>query len=208
MFDIAKTVLGGVRLLKQDMLILWLVLIVCFGTLVGCSGGRDLASSSLGETGVADLSLHQSQTPSADAVKLSHRRKHRDKKKKTGKRNKRNKPPQILSAQVSPTQLEFFGGRVSITAQVTDRNGNALTVTAEVARQGQPTTVNLAPASSNTFLGEFIAPVNRSEQPVTYDVLIRATDGQNKPNRPVRRSAGQFHVNGSSSPPPPPPPPF
>ncbi|MBI3948793.1 MAG: hypothetical protein HY321_22985 [Armatimonadetes bacterium] len=115
--------------------------------------------------------------------------------------------PALTGVALSTASLDFRGGSVTVSANVTDASGVA-TVTATIAREGTTIgTVTLSPASGSTYSGTYSVPPNGSATGAaqTYTVVVRATD--TKGNASAEVSAGSVTVTapdpGDQVPPPP-----
>ena len=90
-------------------------------------------------------------------------------------------PPRISDVQVNPTSLRFFGGQVTISAQVEDPS-RVDKVWAEVQRpSGEKVEVEMHPmVRSSIYQGTFEAnPNTRNDgQAEIYKVWVRAKDGK------------------------------
>lgn len=114
--------------------------------------------------------------------------------------------PTISNPRLSPTTLDFRGGVVTISAEVTDASGIS-SVIATV--QGPGTTaeqVTLNLTTGTTYAGTWLAPANSSTAAsATYTVSVRATDTRG--NVSANHAAGTLTVlppdPGDTVPPPP-----
>lgn len=119
-----------------------------------------------------------------------------------------NQPPVLSNVALSATTLDFHGGSVTISANVTDASGVA-NVTATIAKGGVVIgTVALSSAGGTTYSGTFSLPANQNATAASdvYTVTLRATDVNGNTSADV--SAGSITVTapdalGDQVPPPP-----
>ncbi|MDH7570830.1 MAG: Ig-like domain-containing protein [Armatimonadota bacterium] len=86
-------------------------------------------------------------------------------------------PPTFSAAEVSPSQIPFSGGTVTITARVADASGVSR-VWAEVTMPGfLGTTLELASTEGGNWSAQWTVPPNRDPTaPATYTLVLRARD--------------------------------
>ncbi|HHX39143.1 MAG TPA: hypothetical protein GX715_04190 [Armatimonadetes bacterium] len=114
--------------------------------------------------------------------------------------------PTISNPRLSPTTLDFRGGVVTISAEVTDASGISSVIATVQGPGGSTETVELAQTTGTTYSATWGASANSSTTAsVTYTVSVRATDtrGNVSPNH----AAGTLTVlppdPGDTVPPPP-----
>jgi hypothetical protein len=87
--------------------------------------------------------------------------------------------PTVSGVIASPSALDFAGGQVLITAQVSDASGVG-TVSASVvcSSLGTTTPVPMSKTTGNTYSGQFAAPPNpvMDGTSATYSVRVSASD--------------------------------
>lgn len=110
-------------------------------------------------------------------------------------------PPTVTAASVTPTQLPFAGGVLTITATVFTV-GEIYQVTATVTGPGGPQTVPLA-QDGDEYAGAFTAPVNGATTAANYTVTVAATDTKGQTG--AEFAAGSFSVQPAAVPPQAPP---
>ena len=99
-------------------------------------------------------------------------------------------PPQVTEASVTPKELRFSGGEVTIAAAV-QSEGTIESVEAAVEGPDWAHTVAL-PAAGDDYAGVFVAPPNEGDAAVIYTVTVTATDDGQRTSEPA--DAGQFSV--------------
>lgn len=110
-------------------------------------------------------------------------------------------PPQITDVSVTPRELQFAGGAVTIRATV-QADAQVQQVVATVTGPAGAQTIILA-TSGNQFEGIFTAPANGTTTAVSYSVSVTATDTGNRVS--AAYEAGTFTVQPAALPPAAPP---
>jgi hypothetical protein len=112
-------------------------------------------------------------------------------------------PPVIVDEQASPQFLPFNGGQMTIMADATSPEGDALTVTATLTPSDDTATLGpltLTNTSGAVYSGTIAVPGNPSIVARTYTVVISVVDPAVNPNSPVQ-DVLTFQVAGVDSPP-------
>ena len=114
-------------------------------------------------------------------------------------------PPSISNPRVSPQELDFYGGEVAVSAEVSDSSG-VEAVWAVVEGPGGSQTVELAQGEGESWSGAFEVEGNLGEEPVEYKIYIRARDkaGNETPEPGVPEEGLTVTVRATSRPPQPP----
>jgi hypothetical protein len=114
-----------------------------------------------------------------------------------------NHPPDVRNAAVNPSPLAFEGGDVTITADATDPDGDALTVETTVRKpDGAMQTIPLTKGTGSQYRGTYIAPGNPTRSAQTYEIRVTASDGvASDTDPPVRNLPVRLTVNPAESPP-------
>lgn len=110
-------------------------------------------------------------------------------------------PPQVTDASVTPRELQFAGGAVTIQATV-QADAQVQQVSATVTGPAGAQTVSLA-TSGDQFEGTFTAPANGATAVASYSVSVTATDTGNRVS--AAYEAGTFTVQPAAPPPAAPP---
>jgi len=87
-----------------------------------------------------------------------------------------DEPPAISNAAVKPLRVGSSGGRVTISADITDNRGVANAWAAVMLPDETIKDVTLSPVSSTHFEGFFKAPANSGTSPQKYSVVVYAED--------------------------------
>ena len=122
--------------------------------------------------------------------------------------NGQNTPPTISGVTTSPPLVDFTGGVVTISAQVTDPDNAEVAVAAVVVGPDQTTIIMLlTPAGAGTYTGTFTAPANFGANATDdrYHVVVCANDAPNGSNVPRTAGAVRFTVRANAAPPDMPP---
>ncbi len=91
-------------------------------------------------------------------------------------------PPIVSNVSATPNSLDYLGGQVTITADVIDDIG-ATMVYAELSESSsspqyvQLTPSQIHPSGAITYSGSIVLGPNHTDTPVSYGVLVQATDG-------------------------------
>jgi hypothetical protein len=92
----------------------------------------------------------------------------------------RSSSPPTLTATVTPTQLQFTGGQVTVSATASDVDGDLETVTAAYDDgQGGTGAVVLTAATPGRYTGTATLPPNTTTTARSYTFTVTATDGLN-----------------------------
>jgi hypothetical protein len=110
-----------------------------------------------------------------------------------------NEPPKIIEAAVSPSELGFIGGDVTITATVTD-DKKVTKVRARITGPEGTDTVDMV-LTDGQWRCTHAIPANTGVSTVTYTVAITAVDAEGAVSEPASRG---ITVIGVATPPPPP----
>jgi hypothetical protein len=121
--------------------------------------------------------------------------------------NGQNAPPTIGGVTTSPSLVDFTGGVVRISAQVTDPDNADLSVAAVVAGPDTVTIMLLSANGAGTYTGTFTAPANYGANATDdrYHVVVCASDAPNGSNVPSTAGAVRFTVRANAAPPDMPP---
>ncbi|NLJ36506.1 MAG: hypothetical protein GX358_09815 [candidate division WS1 bacterium] len=110
-----------------------------------------------------------------------------------------NEPPKIIETAVSPSELGFIGGDVTITATVTD-DKKVARVRARITGPEGTDTVDMT-LTDGQWLAIYSVPANTGFSTVSYTVTITAVDAEDAVSEPASRG---ITVIGVATPPPPP----
>jgi len=112
-----------------------------------------------------------------------------------------NTPPSFGQVSVSPTQVDFTGGPVQLSAHVTDPDNSPARVVALVSTSGTLTGVPLT-LTGTVYTGTFAAPANAGAQNRSYQVYFTATDAPNGSNQSITSpEQPSFTVRALATPP-------
>ena len=110
-------------------------------------------------------------------------------------------PPTVSGVTTSPSTLDFVGGPVTITADVTDASGvGAVGASVVASSSGTTTPVSMSKTTGDTYSGQFAAPPNPIIDgiPETYSVQVSASDTN---GNAASSTATTFAVNPPDPPP-------